>query len=153
MASNFLPRLLIVLLIVTPNLWAQATTRAVPASEVNGTFRSYFKGRFSDSANEIKILALGKGRLKVSFDLVYPYVDGNGELSANIGEIDGFATISGNTAVFASDEFGRCRINIRFVRTGTIEVFDTDGGSGCGFGFNVSAGGRYKRVSKLKPKF
>lgn len=153
MTSIFLPRLLIVLLIVAPNLLAQASTRAVPASEANGTFRSYFKGRFKDSANEIKILTLGKGRLKVSFDLVYPYIDGNGGLSANIGQIDGFATISGNTAVFASDEFGRCRIKIRFVRTGTIEVFDVDSGSACGFGFNVTASGTYKRVSKLKPKF
>ncbi len=81
--------------------------KSVGASEVNGTFRSYFKGRFKDSANEIKILALGKGRLKISFELIYPYVTGSGELSANIGEAAGEASIVGDTAVFSSDEAGK----------------------------------------------
>ncbi len=136
----------------TAEVNAQAARASVPASEVNGTFRSYFKGKYKGSSNEIKILALGGGKLKVGFDLVYPFTDGSGELSANLGQLTGVATISGDTAVYSSEEYGTCRITIKFVKPGTIRV-DDDGGSGCGFGHNVTAAGRYTRTSRVKPKF
>lgn len=41
------------------NAGAQAARSSVAASEVNGTFRSYFTGKYKGSFNEIKILALG----------------------------------------------------------------------------------------------
>src|SRR5688572_320156 len=90
--------------------------KSVSAAEVNGTFRSFFKGRFKGSSNEIKILALGKGKLRVSFDLIYPYVVRTGELSANLGQGEGEARIDGDTAVYSSDEFGACKITIKFVK-------------------------------------
>jgi hypothetical protein len=133
---------------------AQAQSRkAVSAAEVNGTFRSYFKGRFKDTSNEIKILALGKGRLKISFELVYPYVTGTGELSANMGEGEGIAEIVGDTAVYSSDEFGQCKITIKFVKPGEIRVSQEGTPPNCGFGHNVTANGTYRKVSGAKPKF
>src|SRR4051794_36279254 len=96
------------------------TRKSVSAAEVNGTFRSYFGGKFKGSYNEIKILALGKGKLKVSFELTYPHVDGTGELSANTGSAEGTAEISGDTAVYSSSELGECKITIKFVKPGTI---------------------------------
>lgn len=131
---------------------AQATRSSVSASEVNGTFRSYFKGKFKGSYNEIRILALGGGKLKIALDLTYPYTTGAGELSANLGELTGTADISGDTAVYSSEEFGSCTITIKFVKPGTIKV-NQEGGSACGFGHNVTADGTYTRSSKMKPKF
>lgn len=132
---------------------AQTSRKTVSGAEVTGTFRSYFKGKFKGSWNEIKILALGKGKLKIRFDLVYPFVDGTGELSANMGEAEGEAKIVGDTATYADSEYGDCKIMIRFVKAGVIEVSQESEGSGCGFGFNVSAAGNYKKISNTKPKF
>lgn len=133
--------------------FSQASRASVPASEVNGTFRYNFTGKYKGSSSEIKILALGKGRLKVAFDLVYPYTDGTGELSANIGQATGIATISADTAVYKSSEYGECTITIKFVKPGTISVDQEGDWSSCGFGHNVSAAGKYTRVSKLNPMF
>jgi hypothetical protein len=128
--------------------------KAVSAAEVNGTFRSYFKGRFKDSYNEIKILALGKGKLKISFELIYPHLTGAGELSANLGTAQGVGEIYGDTGVFTSEESGgACKIIIKFVRPGEIKVEQSVEESDCGFGHNVTANGTYKKVSAAKPKF
>ena len=130
---------------------AQTTRKSVPASEVNGTFRHNFSGVFRGSSNEIKILALGGGKLHIAMDLVYPYSLPNGELSANMGQLDGEATITADIAVYESTEDGTCKITIKFVKPGTIKVSQTD--SDCGFGHNVSSDGTYKKVSSVKPKF
>lgn len=125
--------------------------KSVSAAEVNGTFRMPFGGKYKGSYNEIKILALGKGRLRVAFGLVYPYTTGTGELTSNVGEADGTATIEGDTAVFSLEEFEECRITIKFVKPGTIEV--NQDSAYCGFGHNVNASGTYKKTSGAKPKF
>ena len=136
------------------NANAQTSRKAVGAAEVNGTFRSYFSGKFKGSYNEIKILALGKNKLKVRFDLTYPHIDGTGGLMANTGEAEGVAEINGDTAVYStSDEYGKCAITIKFVKPGVIKVNEAAEESDCGFGFNVSADGTYKKVSSVKPKF
>ncbi len=138
--------------IFTANASAQKARASVSAAEATGTFRMEFTGRFKGTANEIKILPLGKGKLKISFDLVYPYLIGNGEMSANLGQAQGIAVIAGDEAVYANDEYGECRITIKFVKPGTIKVTD-ENGTACGFGHNVSAAGTYKRINKANPKF
>lgn len=132
---------------------AQASRKSVPASEVNGRFRMYFKGRFRGSSSEIKLWALGHNKLKVALDPIYPFVDGQGELEANIGQLDGEAKITGDKAVLSTNEFGSCTITIKFVRTGTIKVTQDGTDSDCGFGHNVTADGTYKKVSSKKPNF
>ena len=132
--------------------FAQRSRVSVPASEVNGTFRMNFTGKFKGSSNEIKIWALGRGKLRIAMDLLYPYVV-NGELSANIGELDGQALIKGDTAVYESSEAGKCRITIKFVRPGTIKVTQEGADADCGFGHNVTSYGTYRKVSSKKPKF
>ena len=131
---------------------AQTSRKSVPASEVNGTFQMDFKGKFKGSSNEIKILALGKGRLQIAMDLLYPYIV-RGEMSANMGQLDGEAKIEGDTAVYESTEFGQCRITIKFVQPGTIKVSQEGTDADCGFGHNVMADGTYRRVSSAKPTF
>ena len=98
-------------------------------------------------------MALGKGKLRVAFDLTYPFINGMGELMANVGIADGTATIDGDTAVFSPDENGRCKITIKFVKRGTIEITQSGAVGECGFGFNVTADGIYKKASSAKPKF
>ena len=133
--------------------YGQTGRKSVPAAEVNGTFRSNYTGKFRGNYNEIKILALGGGRLRISMDLTYPY-ELDGEITSNVGGLDGEAVIKGDTAVYSSkDEFGRCEITIRFVKPGLINVKDNPDAMGCGFGNHVYAGGTYHKVSSKKPTF
>ena len=148
---SFLILILAVIFTVSEN--RAQTRKAVSAAEVTGTFRSDFGGKSKQPSSKIQISALGKGKLKVRFDLVYPYVDGRGEMSANMGAAEGIAEIAGDTAVYSSQEFGNCKITIKFLKPGTIKVTQTGVDSECGFGFNVSAGGTYRKVSRAKPKF
>lgn len=141
------------LLFISSESFAQTARKSVGAAEVTGTFRDYFSGKFKGSYNEIKILALGKGKLKVSFNLTYPFIDGTGGLTANTGEAEGTADISGDTAIFAPGEFGDCKITIKFVKPGTINVDQSGADSQCGFGFNVSSSGAYRKTASAKPKF
>ena len=131
---------------------AQTSRKSVSATEVNGTFRMPFTGRFKGSSNEIKILALGGGKLHIAMSLLYPYIV-NGELSANMGDLDGEAAIVGDVAVYDSAENGTCTITFKFVRPGTIKVTQEETEAGCGFGLNVTAAGTYKKISGAKPKF
>jgi hypothetical protein len=126
--------------------------KSVSGREVTGTFRSFYTGKFKGSYNEIKIEALGGGKLKVSFDLTYPYVV-NKELSANLGSNSGTATIEGDTAVFKDEEFGQCTITLKFTKPGTLIVTQNGSDAECGFGRNVTADGTYKKTSSAKPKF
>ena len=132
---------------------AQTSRQAVGGAEATGTFRSYFSGKYKGNYNEIKILALGKRKLKVSFDLTYPYIDGSGEMSANMGSADGEAEISGDTATFSPPESAGCTITIKFVKPGQIKVTQSAADFDCGFGHNVTAAGTYKKTSGAKPKF
>jgi len=127
--------------------------KSVSAAEVNGTFRSFFDGKLKGNYNEIKILALGKGKLRVAFNLTYPFINSLGEQMANVGVADDTASIEGDTAVFSPDENGLCKITIKFLKRGTIEVTQTGAVGECGFGFNVNADGTYKKTSSAKPKF
>lgn len=128
--------------------------KAVGAKEVNGTYRDYFDGKFKKNYNEIKILALGRGKLKISFDLTYPHLTANGEMTANVGFGSGTAEISGDTAVYTDKEISEeCRITIKFQTPGVIKVTQNGTDAECGFGFNVSADGTYKKFSGKTPKF
>lgn len=127
--------------------------KSVSAKEVTGTFRMNFTGKFKDFSNEIKISSIGSGKVKVSFELVYPHFDGSGNPSPNMGNAEGIAKISGDTAVYENNEFGSCKITIKFVKVGIIKVTQEDSDADCGFGHNVSASGTYKKISSKKPKF
>ena len=130
---------------------AQRSRASVPASEVNGTFRHSFAGIYKGSSSEIKILALGGGKLHIAMDLIYPYTMLNGDLMANTGQLDEKFAIDGDIAVFKTAVNGTCRIQIKFVAPGTIKVVQD--GVNCGFGNRVTSSGTYKRVSSAKPKF
>jgi hypothetical protein len=132
---------------------AQTARKSVSGAEVTGTFSRSFTGKFKGSTSQIKILALGKGKLKIFFDLLYPFIDGSGEMSANMGQVTGEAAIAGDTAIYSTEEYGECKITIKFVRPGTIKVTQEGGSSGCGFGHNVTAEGTYKKTSSARPKF
>jgi hypothetical protein len=132
---------------------AQASRASVSAGEVNGTFRMKLPGKFKAMANEIKILALGGGKLRFAMELIYPYSQPRGEVTANTGSLDGEAAISGDTAVFSSDEFGECKITFTFVKPGTLKVTQDGTDADCGFGHNVSAAGTYIKVNSRRPKF
>ena len=148
----FMLFVLFVTCILAGNSDAQTARKAVGAAETNGTFRDYFTGKLRGNYNEIRILSIGKNKLRVAFNLTYPYVDATGEMTANVGEADGEATIVGDTATFSPEETNDCTITVKFVKPGTSRV-KQNGGSECGFGFNVSASGTYRKTSAAKPRF
>jgi len=118
---------------------AQTGRDSVPAAEVNGTFRMNFKGKYKGSSSEIKILALGGGKLRVAMALIYPYTMQNGELMANIGELDEKFAIDADNATFETKEFGTCKLSIKFVKPGTIKVTQEGSDNECGFGTTLPA--------------
>lgn len=133
---------------------AQRSRPSVSGSEVTGTFKMSFIGKkYKDFTNDLQIQALGKGKLKIAFDLVYPYTMNNGEVSVNMGSLMGEASIVGDTAIYESEEFGKCKITIKFVRPGEVKVTQDAEDFSCGFGHNVMASGTYKKTSSAKPKF
>lgn len=132
---------------------AAAQRASVSGKEVTGTFKMNFRGKFAKMSNDMKIQALGGGKLRVAFDLIYPYTLRNGETSVNMGFMDTEASIVGDTAVIESEEFGSCRITIKFVRPGTVRVTQEGSSPDCGFGHNVTADGNYRKISSKRPKF
>ena len=130
---------------------------AVTGAEVTGTFRYFFKGKYRGNYNEILIQALGRNKLKIEMELIFPYT-ANREQLANVGTASGEAVINGDTAVFEPEysvEQGgdqRCKITLKFTKPGTL-VVSTEHNINCGFGFNVSADGTYQKTSSAKPKF
>lgn len=126
-----------------------AQRKAVSAAEVTGTFKLT-----SDSgrSSEFKILALGKGNLKVEFFTALK-LGPNGDARGNTANGIGVALISGDTATFTPDEVepDECNITIKFVKLGQIKITQK---GGCGFiSDTVSTEGIYKRASAVKPKF
>ena len=138
---------------LTVSVLGQISRKSVSAAAVTGTFRHNFPGKFRGSSSEIRIVSIGRGKLKVAFDLTYPYMMDDTEMTANTGTADGTAMIEGDTAVYTSNEFGPCRITIRFVKPGQIKVTQEGTDADCGFGHNVMADGVYRKVSGAKPKF
>ncbi len=139
-------------MVVSASAFAQKDRMSVPASEVNGTFKMNFTGKFRKFSNEFKILALGGGKLRVAMDLVYPFSMRNGEPMVNMGGFDDEFAIVGDVAKYTSND-GKCKFIIKFVRSGTIKVTQDGTDGACGFGHNVMADGTYLKVSSKKPKF
>lgn len=124
-----------------------AQREAVSGAEVTGTFLSCFTGKFKGNCSQILIQALGRNKLKIQMNLVYP----TGK-TVNEGEATGVAVIQGDTAVFKPEDAGECKITLKFSKPGTLSV-TTENNDDCGFGLNVSANGTYKKTNGAKPKF
>jgi hypothetical protein len=137
----------VLLALLVPVFFAPTATageRSVTAAEANGTYRDV------EGKSEIKILALGHGKLKVQLALVYEYQSGAGP-AANVGDASGEATIENDTAVFVPEEAGDCKITMTFLANGKLKVEQK--GEECGFGHNVRADGTFRKISNRKPKF
>ena len=113
----------------------------VTAREANGVYSSH--------DNEIRILALGKNKLKIQFDGVYHTIS----KSVNTGYASGEATIDGNVAVFELTEWGPCKITMVFLPRNRLKVTQEGDSPDCGFGHNVRADGTYRKIRGGKPKF
>ena len=112
----------------------------VTPAQVNGVYRYY--------DNEFRILALGKGKLKVQFDGVYHTVS----KSVNTGYASGEAIIDGNIASFKPEDSERCEITLVFLPN-KLRVEQSGSDADCGFGHNVNATGVYRKIRSGKPKF
>ncbi|MGQ0761297.1 MAG: hypothetical protein ACT4OT_04685 [Acidobacteriota bacterium] len=135
-----LTALVIALFVSSPATPAQ-NPKIVTAPQANGVYRYY--------DNEIRILALGKNRLKVQFDGVYHTIS----KSVNTGNASGEATIEGNVAVLELPDFGPCKITIVFLPRSRLKVTQEGDPPDCGFGHNVHANGTYRKIRGGKPKF
>ena len=119
-----------------------AQGRIVTAAQANGTYRS--------GPNEIKILALGKNKLRIQMDLAWEYK--TPEPGANVGTSSGEATIENDVATFRPKDTEDCTITIKFLSGNRIRVSE-DHMLNCGWGFNVNSTGTYRKVRAGKPKF
>jgi hypothetical protein len=147
--NSYFPRQVLVVLLAAfvPAFFAPTATageRSVTAAEATGTYRD------ADGNSEIRILALGHGKLKVQLALVYEYQSGEGPM-ANLGDAPGEATIENDTAAFVPEGAGDCKITMMFLPNGKLKVEQK--GEECGFGHNVRADGTFRKVSNGKPKF
>ena len=145
--SSFFLHTFFVVALLVPAFFAPTATageRNVTAAEANGTYRDV------EGKSEIKILALGQGKLKVQLALVHEYKSGAGP-AANVGDASGEATIENDTAVFVPEEAGDCKITMTFLPNGKLKVVQK--GEECGFGNNVRADGIFRKISNRKPKF
>ncbi len=133
-----------VFLVVLASLAVAQKPRIVTATQANGTYA------YRD--NEIRILALGGGKLKVQMDLVYAY-KANGELTANTGFALGEAYIVNDVATFQPPGTENCMITMKFLPGNKLKVTEDGGTGGCGFGHNVYSGGTYRKTKAGKPKF
>ena len=147
--NSYFPRevLAVLLALLVPAFFVPTATageRSVTAAEANGTYRDV-KG-----SSEIRILALGHGKLKVQLALIYEYQSGEGRM-ANLGDASGEATIENDVAVFVPEEAGDCKITMTFLPNGKLKVEQR--GEQCGFGHNVRADGTFRKISSREPKF
>ena len=127
-------------LVLTQSALAQHP-KIVTAAQANGVYSSY--------DNEIRILALGKNKLKVQFDGVYHTIS----KSVNTGYASGEATINGNVAVLELRDWGPCKITMVFLPRSRLKVTQEGDSPDCGFGHNVRADGTYRKTRAGKPKF
>jgi hypothetical protein len=132
---------LLLSLVVCGSAYAQG--KIVTAAQANGTYRS--------GSNEIRILALGHNKLRIQMDLAWEHKTSEGPM-ANVGESHGEATIENNVATFRPEGTEDCAITIKFLPGNKIKVSE-DNMLNCGWGFNVSADGTYRRIRRGKPKF
>lgn len=121
--------------------------KAVSGAEVTGTFREKASG------SQFKIAALGRGKLRIEFEGVYPYKTPRAEVMANTGTAGGTADIAGDSATFTPEEFQECTITLKFLTGGRLKVTQQGTDAQCGFGHNVSATGTYRKISAKKPTF
>ena len=117
--------------------------QVVTAARATGTYRY--------RSNEIKILALGNHKLRIQMDLTYEYKNSEGPM-ANVGESHGEGTIENDVATFRPEGTEDCTITIRFISGNRITVSE-DHMLNCGWGFNVSSDGTYRKIRAGKPKF
>ena len=112
-----------------------------PADRVTGTW----VGR----DGEFKIDAVAATTIRVEFRGEHEYVSAAGPM-ASVGTGEGMAVLDGAHALFRpSGADAECAITLRF---GRDRMEATQAGS-CGFGLNVTAAGRYRRVSRVPPLF
>ena len=141
----------VLIMTIVAGAYAQTSRSSVSVAEITGTFRYTFGAKYKKSSSDIKIASAGKGKIHVAMELIYPYIV-KGDLMANTGELDGMATINGDTAVYESSEFGQCKITLKFAKPGVLLVTQQGSDADCGFGHNVMADGTYRKVSSAKPK-
>lgn len=125
---------LIALVLTTTFAWGG--DRSVTAAEANGTYR--------DGKSEIKILSIGRGKLKVEMNIVQPLDDGSAS---------GEATIENDVVTFVPPDTEGCKITMTFLDNGSLKVESDARPVDCGFGRKAPPDGTYKKTSSAKPKF
>jgi hypothetical protein len=121
------------------------TTENAQSSRLTGTYR-YKSGTYN---NTISVQQQGNNLLRVALDASYEYKV-NGEWNANVGEAEGIAALSGDTAILVPEDREDCKIMMKF--SGNKLIVKQESKSNCGFGMNAYAGGTYTKMNN-KPDF
>lgn len=101
-------------------------------------------------AGELKLWAVDERTLRAEFQgfFYYQTVD---DRMANLGEAIGTAVVDGDKASFTPrGSEGECVITLHLLSRGWMQAGQS---GGCGFGWRVTAAGRYKRLYHGRPWF
>lgn len=106
-------------------------------------------GAYKYVLNSLEVLELPDQRVRISFSGFWPN-DHRRVETRNVGTFDETVALKGRTAVVKPKYGGDdCAITLEFKANRVIVAQE---GYSCGFGFNVEAGGTYRKVSSNPPK-
>ncbi|MBL0937707.1 MAG: hypothetical protein IBJ03_02370 [Gemmatimonadaceae bacterium] len=119
-------------------------TRDTTRAPVTGTYA--WKGA-AESGCVLKVAEQASDSAQVRFDCT------RGAPSYNSGMAEGVVVLVDNQAALSITEYGNpCTLSLQFSRD-TIVVVQTGSDADCGFGYGVSADGRYARTTSARPDF
>ena len=125
--------------IVVTRQGPQPLVQAVTADQVEGVYRS--------DRDELLIRAFGGDKLKVTLDLDTT----TSKRYPKSGLAEGEASIVGNVATFVPEGATKCHIKMKFL-TNRVEVTQEGSGVDCGFVFDFSVAGTYRRIKGGHPR-
>jgi hypothetical protein len=129
--------------------WVLVLVGCAPHPQPGADPRDRMGGTWVSPAGELRIWAVGDAALRVEFEGEHEYVSAAGPMTS-VGTGEGIAVLAGGRAVFRPEGAeAECAITLRFAGE-RLEVTQT---GACGFGLNVTAAGRYRRVARTEPKF
>ncbi len=108
------------------------------------------KGNDLGNQGFLSVKYLGNSKIKIQLE----YYGRNTKYGPNMGQMDEVLELIGNKAIYASKEYGYCKIEFTFDSKGVkVEMIGESSDFSCGFGVGVYVDGYYYKTSSKSPKF
>jgi hypothetical protein len=124
---------------------AKTAVAAKPLPDLTGTY--YYSFGEDEGSGEVRVVQTSPTKITIAVEAI------TGAPGYNMASVEKTVLrLKGNKAVYANDDFGKCRLLFTFGEN-TVRVDYLDGAYECGFGHNASASGSYVRTNASKPTF